>query len=72
MVSIRSFMSEFKVPDMTCGHCEKSISGALKKASPEAQVKIDLGQKLLVVNNLPDETVVNLLKDLGYTPEKVK
>jgi copper chaperone len=71
-VSIRSCVSEFIVPDMTCGHCEKTISGALTKVSPDVRVKIDLSQKLLVVTHLPDETVMHLLKDLGYTPQKVK
>lgn len=65
-------MSEFKVPDMTCGHCEKAITGALKKAAPDAEVRIDLKEKILAVKNLADETVTSLLKELGYTPQKVK
>ena len=65
-------MARFKVPDMTCGHCEKAITGALKKADPGAQIKIDLAAKTVDVSNMPDETVAGLLKDLGYTPEKVK
>lgn len=63
-------MSQFKVPDMSCGHCEKSISGALKEAGADFQV--DLKTKTVDVKNLSDETVAGLLKDLGYTPEKVK
>ena len=35
-------MSLFKVPDMSCGHCEKAITGALKKAGPDVEVKVDL------------------------------
>lgn len=65
-------MSQFKVPDMTCGHCEKAITGALKKAGPDVEVRIDLKEKTLDVKNLPDETVAALVKDLGYTPERVK
>jgi copper chaperone len=65
-------MSAFTVPDMTCGHCEKAITGALKKAGPDVEVKIDLKAKKLEVKNLPDETVADLLKELGYTPEKMK
>ena len=65
-------MSQFKVSDMTCGHCEKAITGALKKADPGAQIKIDLNAKIVEVSNMPDETVAALLKDLGYTPEKMK
>lgn len=71
-VFTRRFMGQFKVPDMTCGHCEKAITGALKKAEPGAQIKIDLTSKIVEVSNVPDETVAGLLKDLGYTPEKVK
>lgn len=65
-------MSQFKVPDMSCGHCEKAITGALKKAGADVEVKIDLSAKTVDVKNLPDETVSHLLKDLGYTPEKMK
>jgi copper chaperone CopZ len=43
--SIKSCVSEFIVSDMTCRHCEMTISGALTKASPDVRVKIDLGQK---------------------------
>jgi copper chaperone len=65
-------MSEFKVPDMNCGHCEKAITGALKKAGPEVEVRVDLKEKILTVKNLPDETVAGVLKELGYTPERMK
>ncbi len=65
-------MSLFKVPDMSCGHCEKSITSGLKKASGDVEVKVDLVLKTVEVKNLPDDTVVTLLKDLGYTPEKMK
>lgn len=65
-------MSEFKVPDMTCGHCEKAITGALKNATADARIKVDLKSKIIDVTNVPDETVTTILKDLGYTPEKVK
>lgn len=65
-------MSVFKVPDMSCGHCESTIFGALKKIDPEVKVRVDLPEKLVEVHNLPDSQVEALLKDLGFTPEKVK
>ncbi len=68
----RSFMSRFLVPEMSCGHCEKAITNGLKKASPEAEVKVDLASKTVEVKNMADEVVATLLKDLGYTPEKMK
>ncbi len=65
-------MSQFKVPDMSCGHCEKAITGALKKANANAQIEVDLKNKIVDVKDLSDDTVLKLLKDLGYSPEKVK
>ena len=65
-------MSTFKVQDMTCGHCEKTIKKTLSEAHPEAQIKIELEKKLLTVENLSDERVVFLLNESGYNPEKIK
>ncbi len=65
-------MSQFKVLDMSCGHCEKAITGALKKASVNALIEVDLQNKIVDVKDLSDDTVLKLLKDLGYSPEKVK
>ncbi len=65
-------MSTFRVPDMTCGHCEKTIKNALTEAHPEAEIKIDLEKKQLIVENLADDRVVFLLKEVGYNPEKIK
>jgi copper chaperone len=65
-------MSTFRVLDMTCGHCEKSIKTALIEAHPDAKVQVDLEKKQLVVENITDDQVVLLLKDIGYNPEKIK
>ena len=34
-------MQAFKVDGMTCGHCEKAVTRALKQADPQAEVTID-------------------------------
>jgi copper chaperone len=65
-------MSTFRVQDMTCGHCEKTIKKALSDAHPEADIKIDLEKKQLIVENLSDDRVVFLLQECGYNPEKIK
>ncbi len=65
-------METFKVPDMTCGHCEKSIRKELESQGPEVKVEVDLKSKLVKVENLSRERVLSLLKDVGYTPELVK
>ncbi len=38
-------MLEFKLPDMTCGHCVGAVTQALKEADPAATVVVDLPQK---------------------------
>ena len=65
-------MSTFKVQDMSCGHCEKAIKSELQKENPEVKVEVDLKEKLVDVQNLADDRVLFLLKEIGYSPEKVK
>lgn len=65
-------MGTFKVPDMTCAHCEKAIKTELGKGDSKVKVEVDLKGKLVTVENLTDDRVIFLLKEIGYTPEKVK
>jgi copper chaperone len=65
-------MSVFKVPDMTCGHCEKIIRNALTKFSPDIKVDVNLKEKTISVENLSDEEVSFLLSEIGHSLEKIK
>ena len=65
-------MSMFKVPDMTCAHCEKAIKMELTKGSSDVKVEVDLKEKIVKVENLSDDRVLFLLKEIGYSPEKMK
>lgn len=64
-------MGIFKVPDMSCGHCEKAIKQELTKGDNKVKVDVDLKAKTVAVENLPDDRVLFLLKEIGYTPEKM-
>lgn len=68
----RGIMSTFKVPDMTCGHCEKAIKTELAKGNTGVKVDVNLKEKTVSVENLTDDRVIFLLEEIGYTPEKVK
>lgn len=59
----------FNVPDMTCGHCEKTIRSALNEALPGSAVKIDLSSHTVVVDGDAD-TAVAAMQEVGYTPER--
>ena len=65
-------MSTFRVQDMTCSHCEKSIKSALVQGNHDIKVQVHLDKKQVVVENLADNRVVFLLKELGYNAEKIK
>jgi copper chaperone len=65
-------MGKFKVEDMSCAHCEKAITTELVKGNPAVLVDVNLKAKTVKVENLPDDRVIFLLKELGYTPEKMK
>lgn len=65
-------MGVFKVEDMSCGHCEKAIKEELTKGDPNVKVDVNLKDKTVTVENLTDDRVLFLLKEIGYTPEKVK
>ena len=60
----------FHVPDMTCGHCEKTVRGALEEVLPGVSVAVDLGaQKVSVAGDAA--TAENAIRDAGYNPVKV-
>ena len=46
----------FNVSGMTCGHCEKAVTKALKQADPQAEVSIDrAANKVEVESDQPRE-----------------
>lgn len=64
------FTTSFLVPDMTCGHCEKTVRGALADALPGAAVAIDLmAQKVTVEGDAAKAE--EAIRDAGYSPERV-
>ncbi|MDE2612608.1 MAG: heavy-metal-associated domain-containing protein [Burkholderiales bacterium] len=62
-------MLEFSIPNMTCGHCVKSVTEAVKAADPAARVDIDLPtHRVQVQTSVPRDAVVARLADAGYAP----
>ncbi|MCQ1569652.1 heavy-metal-associated domain-containing protein [Neorhizobium galegae] len=60
----------FTVPDMTCGHCEKTVRGALAEALPGAAVAIDLTAKTVTVEGDAGRAE-EAIREAGYSPERV-
>ena len=62
-------MIELTLPDMTCGHCVKTVTGTLKKLDALAEVQIDLpSHTVRVETTQPADKVRQALADEGYPP----
>lgn len=63
-------MIAFHVNDMTCGHCVSAITKALKAADADAQVTIDLGRHLVMVESTDTQAreLGAAIAEAGYTP----
>ncbi|QQR40083.1 heavy-metal-associated domain-containing protein [Devosia rhizoryzae] len=61
-------MPDFQVNDMTCGHCAATVEKAVKGVDASAQVKIDLGTRLVQISS--DKPAVDFaaaIDEAGYT-----
>jgi copper chaperone len=57
----------FTVQGMTCGHCEKAVTIAIKTLDPQAQVVIDRPQnRVEVTTEQPREAVAAAIREEGY------
>ena len=62
-------MIEFKLPDMTCGHCAGMVSQTLKLVDPSCKIEIDLGSKTVKVQSGEDRNeLAQALSEAGYPP----
>ncbi len=58
----------FSVTGMTCGHCERAVTQAVKKLDPEAEVKIDrAANRVEVESSKTREALAAAISDEGYT-----
>ena len=58
----------FTVQGMTCGHCEKAVTTAIKTLDPQAEVRIDRGQnRVEVASAQPREALAEAIREEGYS-----
>ena len=58
----------FNVQGMTCGHCERAVTQAVKQVDPQAEVKIDRASgKVEVQSTQPRENLARAIAEEGYT-----
>ncbi len=57
----------FDVKGMTCGHCERAVTQAVRAVDPQAQVKVDRAAgKVEVETTQPREAVARAIAEEGY------
>ena len=57
----------FTVTGMTCGHCEKAVTRAIKQLDPQAEVSIDRAANQVVVQSgQPREALAAAMVEEGY------
>jgi len=62
----------FQVPDMTCGHCVKTITGAVNEAVPGAVVAVDLPTHRVTITGTDQaDKVEAAIREAGYEPARV-
>lgn len=58
----------FQVQGMTCGHCERAVTQAVKQVDPQADVKIDRPSGKVDVTSMADHAAIaRAITDEGYT-----
>lgn len=62
-------MIEFNIPNMSCGHCVKAVTEAVRSVDPQARVEVDLaGKHVKVESGQPREPLARALAEAGYQP----
>lgn len=57
----------FNVKGMTCGHCERAVTQAVKTLDPRAEVRIDRSTgKVEVQSDQPREALIAAIAEEGY------
>jgi len=60
-------MQTFTVTGMTCGHCEKAVTRAVKHLDPKAEVSIDrTANKVQVQSSQTREKLSQAIAEEGY------
>ncbi|HEY0288225.1 MAG TPA: cation transporter [Pseudomonas sp.] len=64
-------MQTFNVQGMTCGHCVKAVTEAIKGDDPSAQVQVDLVKgEVKVQSVLTADRVIGLIEEEGYSAKE--
>lgn len=62
-------MLRYQVDDLSCGHCVRAVTAAIKELDPAAEVAIDLPSKRVDVRSAHGPSAVaGAIRNAGYSP----
>ncbi len=57
----------FTVQGMTCGHCERAVTTAIKQVDPSAEVRIErASNRVEVQSDAAHEKIAQAIREEGY------
>ena len=60
----------FKVEDMECAHCVKTITESIKAQFPSSNVDVELDKHLVKITGVADKSALAaIITEAGYTPK---
>jgi copper chaperone len=60
-------MVRFKVANMRCGGCARTVTAALRGVDPEAEISVDLGRReVAVASTAAAENLAGALREAGF------
>lgn len=66
-------MPQFHVDDMTCKHCEATITKAIQEVDAQAKITIDLNiHKVEIVSDKSVSLFASSISDAGFTPVAIE
>lgn len=58
---------ELTLPDMTCGHCVKTVTATVRAVDPQARLDVDLARHLVTIDSVrPPAEFTRALAEEGY------
>lgn len=61
-------LQNFQVQGMSCGHCVRSVTGAVQSVDPQAEVRVDLASGQVQVRTEGDRgAIARAIAEEGYT-----
>ena len=60
---------KFRIDNMTCGGCARSVTATIKELDQNAIVNIDVESKLVEVeSNVSEQEIIDALQEDGFPP----